>query len=70
MNKIDNLLSRVAVGFDRTLSKHEIVLDKRIENTNIGNSTKQDRNPVRDIESISSNWSRMTHEKRNRYLYG
>lgn len=55
MNKIDNLLSRVAVGFDRTLSKHEIVLDKRIENTNIGNSTKQDRNPVRDIESISAN---------------
>lgn len=70
MDKIDTLLSRVAVGFDRTLSKHEIVLDKRIENTNIGNSTKQDRNPVRDIESISANWSRMTHEERNRYLYG
>lgn len=70
MNTIDTLLSRAAVGFDRTLSKQEIVLDQRLENTNISNSTKQDQTPVRDIESISSNWNSMSHDERNRYLYG
>lgn len=67
MDRLSYLISNYAKGFEKTISKHENVLDNRIGKSNSNNSNSE-RNISRTSNQVP--WDKLSHEERNRYLYG
>lgn len=70
MNRYDNYLSNIAFGLNRSLDKLETYPQERIgRRSNKKKINSQEHRNSKEYKS-SLSWDQMSHEHRNKYLYG
>lgn len=70
MNRYDNYLKSMAAGFDDSFSRFILLPEKRIGQVDSKEKNDEYNNQNKNSLTFSKSWDQMSHEERNKYLYG
>lgn len=68
MNRYDNYLSKIGNDLCRSIENPYKILDRRI-GSSYPNAVSKNTKHVKNSNSVRT-WDKMSHEERNKYLYG